>query len=900
MLPEFQPCTIKDLIFNGNQDPDHHAIETPGYKPLTYRDLRMQILYGVKTLNAMGFHRNDRIAVILPGGPETGVASLTVMAGFTSVPLNPEYKEQEFAVYFSKMKIKAILVKKDSKTAARAVAASRSLPIIELIPSPDKAGIFTLSNVPSREMREAVFAVPSDVALLMQTSGTTALPKIVPNSQQQLCMRAKLICTAFSLNATERSLHIVPFYHAMGILGTFLSPLLAGGTVICPDNFVASDFLPLLKKYRLTHYSAGPALHQGILREIKKARPEELKDHTLRFIRSTSASLPAIIHQELESVLGVPVIESYGMSEAGLLTVNLPPKRGSVGISVVDSLAVIDENGNRQKPREKGEIVIQGESVFSGYENAPAETRTAFIDSWFKTGDIGYLDDEGYLYLTGRKSELINKGGEKISPAEIDNALMTHPSVKSAMTFRVNDAGLDEDIAAMVVLENPDTSEEELRTYLIDRLIQFKVPKRIYFVDEIPRGSTGKPLRYVGTERYTQGTFEHTRTQGRTDDTVSPALTGYQEKLLQIWKDVLDITPLSSDDDFFRCGGNSLAAIELLIKIQRAFNLTIPPDTIYQYPTIRQQAVVIAQKNGSQHFHPLIVPIRTVGTLPPLFCFHSIGGWIGPYQNIFRFFNQDRPVFGIRAKGLEPGEKPWLTIEEAARDYADAIKTVQKEGPYYLLGYSAGALYAFELACQLQSRGESVVFLGNIDQSVPAPQSRGSGKVNYRFFGRKGSPAIMAAGFHLYHFLNTRLKTKPDSVLYSLFIRATGTVYKVKLFSGFQPNPAFGPDNGSAIECEQDWLTTYPEKQQPLLRIHRKALRQYQPRIFLGNLTLFSTGPDWSNYPGDRTRGWSAFATGKTIMVDLPGVHSALFLEPFAQVVAQKIEESLKRVDEHA
>ena len=522
MLPEFQPRTIKDLIFNGNQDPDHHAIETPGYKPLTYRDLRMQILYGVKTLNARGFCRNDRIAVILPGGPETGVASLTVMAGFTSVPLNPEYKEQEFAVYFSKMKIRAILVKKDSKTAARAVAASRSLPIIELIPSPDKAGIFTLSNVPSWEMIEAVFAVPSDVALLMQTSGTTALPKIVPNSQQQLCMRAKLICTAFSLNATERSLHIVPFYHAMGILGTFLSPLLAGGTVICPDNFVASDFLPLLKKYRLTHYSAGPALHQGILREIKKARPEELKDHTLRFIRSTSASLPAIIHQELESVLGVPVIESYGMSETGLLTVNLPPKNGSVGISVVDSLAVIDENGNRQKPREKGEIVIQGESVFSGYENAPAETRTAFIDSWFKTGDIGYLDDEGYLYLTGRKSELINKGGEKISPAEIDNALMTHPSVKSAMTFRVNDAGLDEDIAAMVVLENPDTSEEELRTYLIDRLIQFKVPKRIYFVDEIPRGSTGKPLRYVGTERYTQGTFEHRRPQRRANDTVSP------------------------------------------------------------------------------------------------------------------------------------------------------------------------------------------------------------------------------------------------------------------------------------------------------------------------------------------------------------------------------------------
>ena len=894
MLPEFQPRTIKDLIFQGMQDPDHHAIESPGYQPLTYRDLREQVLYGVKTLNAMELCRNDRIAVILPGGPETGVAILTVMAGFTSVPLNPEYKEQEFEVYFSKMRIKAILVKKDSKTAARAVAASRSLPIIELIPSSDKAGIFTLSPVPSREVKEAVFAIPSDIALLLQTSGTTALPKIVPNSQQQLCMCAKLLCTAFSLNATERSLHIVPFYHAMGILGTFLSPLLAGGTVICPDNFVASDFLPLLKNYRLTHYSAGPALHQGILREIKKAGPEELKDHTLRFIRSTSASLPANIHQELESVMGVPVIESYGMSETGLLTVNLPPKKGSVGISVIDSLAVIDENGNRQKPYEKGEIVVQGEMVFSGYENAPDETRTSFIDGWFKTGDIGYLDNERYLYLTGRKSELINKGGEKISPAEIDNALMTHPSVKSAMTFRVNDPVLGQDSAVMVVVENPAVTEEELHTYLIDRLIPFKVPKRIYFTDEIPRGPTGKLLRYVGTTRYAQGIFDNADTHGRAHDTVSPELTGYQEKLLQIWKDVLDITSLSSDDDFFRCGGNSLAAIELLIKIQRAFNLTIPPDTIYRYPTIRQQALMIAQKTDSRHFHPLIVPIRKEGTLPPLFCFHSIGGWIGPYQNIFRFFNQDRPVFGIRAKGLEPGEKPWLTIEEAAREYADAIKTVQKEGPYYLLGYSAGALYAFELACQLQSRGESVVFLGNIDQSVPAPQSRASGKGTPFFFGRRGLTAIMAADFHLFHFLNTRLKIQPDSVLYSLCIKATDTVYKGIFCSGNQLHPASIPDNGSAFD-----ISTYPEKQQPLLKIHRTALRQYQPRTFLGNLTLFSTGPDWTNYPGDRTRGWNTVITGKTIIIDLPGVHSALFLEPFAHVVAKKIEESLKRVDTH-
>jgi thioesterase domain-containing protein/acyl carrier protein len=595
--------------------------------------------------------------------------------------------------------------------------------------------------------------------------------------------------------------------------------------------------------------------------------------------------------------MGVPVIESYGMSEAGLLTVNLPPKRGSVGISVIDSLAVIDDNGNKQNPYEKGEIIIKGGLVFSGYENAPDENRNAFNNGWFKTGDIGYLDDEGYLYLTGRKTELINKGGEKISPAEIDNALMTHPSVRSAMAFRVSDPVLGEDIAAMVVAEDPDASEEDLRRYLLDRLISFKVPKRIYFVDELPKGSTGKLLRSVGTDRYRSGLSEKAPTQGQTNEIVSPESAVYQNKLLQIWNDTLDVSSLSPDDDFFRCGGNSLAAIELLIKIQRAFQLTIPPDTIYRYPTIRQQARMIAQKTGTEHLHPLIVPIRTDGVSPPLFCFHSIGGWIGPYQNIFRSFNQDRPVFGIRARGLEPGEKPWLTIEEAVREYIDAIKTVQKEGPYYLLGYSAGAIYAFELACQLQSRGESVAYLGNIDQSVPVPHSRESGKGTYLLSGGKGSSAIMAAGLNLFDILHSHLKTKPDSTGYSLFVTVTGTIYKSILWSGFRLHPSFGSNHESAGEGEKDWTSTYPEKQRPLLKIHRTALRQYKPRTFLGNLTLFSTGPDWGSYPGDRTRGWSAFTTGNTILIDIPGMHSALFQEPFADLVAQKIEESLTRVD---
>ena len=499
--------TIKDLIFNENQDPDHNAIESPGQQPLTYRDLRQQVLYVVKTLNAMGFHRNDRIAIITPAGPETAVIIISVMAGFTSVPLNPQSRIQEFQSYFLQLKLKGIIVQQGCETAATSVAKSQNIPIIELLPVPDKAGKFELKPTVVQSKNEAELASPTDIALILLTSGTSSRQKIVPISQKQSFLSRQRNNQQLKITRTDKCLHIVPYYHSAGIGAPLLSVLLAGGTVICTKEFIPSDFLTLLKTFRPTFYSAGPTLHQGLLDQIKKVPPHELKNTSLRFIRSGSAPLPPTTLHDLETLLGVPVIDTFALSETGHISVNLPPKQRSVGIPVIECLKIMDENGTRLGPNEQGEIVVQGETVFCGYEDAPEENKVAFIDGWFRTGDIGYLDEEGYLYITGRKKELINKGGQKISPAEIDTVLMTHPSVKLAMAFRVSDPVLGEDIAAMVVLENQNVREEDLRRYLLDRLIPFKVPKRIYFVDEIPQGPTGKLLRYRGTERYNTGKF---------------------------------------------------------------------------------------------------------------------------------------------------------------------------------------------------------------------------------------------------------------------------------------------------------------------------------------------------------------------------------------------------------
>jgi acyl-CoA synthetase (AMP-forming)/AMP-acid ligase II len=502
MMHEAGRYTVKDLLFQQNQDPDHYAIECPGYQPLTYCDLRKQVLSIVKTLNAMGFHRNDRIAVITPAGPETAVIIVSVMAGFTCVPLNPLNRQQEYEGYFSQLKLKAVIVQQGYETAAAGVAKAWNLPIIELIPIPKKAGTFELKPTVLQNNIEAEFATSSDICHVLLTSGTTSRPKIVPISQKQSFLSRQRNNQQLAITHNDRCLHILPYYHTAGIGAPLLSVLLAGGTVICTKDFIPSDFLSLLKTCRPTFYTAGPAVHQGILRQIKRVPPDTLKKNSLRFIRSGSAALPPPLHQELETLMGVPLVDNYASSETGLISVNIPPRPGSVGIPCIECLKIIDEDGNSLRPNEQGEIVVQGETVFGGYEDAPEENKAAFIDGWFRMGDMGYLDAEGYLYLTGRKKELINKGGEKISPAEIDNALMTHPLVKQAMTFRINDPVLGEDIAAMVVVENQNIREEDLRRYLLDRLIPFKVPKRIYFVDEIPKGSTGKLLRYVGTERY--------------------------------------------------------------------------------------------------------------------------------------------------------------------------------------------------------------------------------------------------------------------------------------------------------------------------------------------------------------------------------------------------------------
>lgn len=365
-------------------------------------------------------------------------------------------------------------------------------------------------------------------------------------------------------------------------------------------------------------------------------------------------------------------------------------------------------------------------------------------------------------------------------------------------------------------------------------------------------------------------------------------LTRIEENLLRLWRDILDSPRISNEDDFFLSGGNSLSAIELLIRIQREYQISLPPDTIYRYPTIKEQAELLKLKVvTAKEYHTLIFPLREEGALPPLFCIHPLGGWMDHYLKILSAIDNDRPVFGIRGRGLEPGEILPTTVEDTAREQVDAIRTVQKTGPYHLIGFSNGGILAFELACQLQDLNEEVSFLGLIDVSAPSTEVRYFKTIAATLFPGRTLGKIPA-------FFEDQLKAHPDSRIYAWILHLIRTVFHTLLFrSGKKSLPQSVQEAHSAVNFNEDSLAHFPKESHPNMIIQLNASRMYLPHTYRGDLVLFSTGPDCFLYPQDKRRGWGSIITGNCEVIAVTGDHSNLFDEPHISVLQEKIRDKL-------
>ncbi|MEM6740724.1 MAG: acyl--CoA ligase [Pseudomonadota bacterium] len=483
------------------------ALGAPGRAWLSYGGLRRLTAETRASLRAAGVAASDRVAIVLPNGPEMAAAFVTIAQSATTAPLNPAYREDEFAFYLEDLKAKAIVLADGYDGPALAAAQRFGLTILRLSFAEDApAGTFTLTLEGSTgEAAPDGAPSASDIALILHTSGTTSRPKIVPLLHSNVAASAQNIARSLDLTSADRCLNVMPLFHIHGLVAAVSASLAAGGQVWCAPGFDALKFFGWLKDADPTWYTAVPTMHQAILSRAKR-NTDVIENARLRFLRSSSASLPGPVMTQLAETFGAPVIEGYGMTEAAHQMCSNPlgagaQKPGSVGLPAGPEVRTAHETENRLVEG-TGEIVISGPNVTPGYEGNPEANAKNFFEAdgkrWFRTGDQGAFDQDGYLSLTGRLKEIINRGGEKVSPLEVDGVLSDHPAVAQVVTFALPHPKLGEEVAAAVVLREGQTAtEREIRDFGAERLADFKVPRKVVLLDEIPKGATGK-LQRIG------------------------------------------------------------------------------------------------------------------------------------------------------------------------------------------------------------------------------------------------------------------------------------------------------------------------------------------------------------------------------------------------------------------
>lgn len=481
---------------------DRVAVSAPNRPDLTYKQLVEQIRRIGGDLHGLGISENDRIAIVLPNGPVMASSFVSFAPWCAVAPLNPLYTEGEFKFYLEDLASKALVIESGSATVARKVAKALQIEVLE-IEKCEEAGSFTLTNSGKDPVERAL----DRISLILHTSGTTSRPKMVPLSQNNLCRSAKNISDTLGLTSDDRCLNIMPLFHIHGLMAPVLASFYAGGSVYCTSGFDVLRFFQWLQDARPSWYSAVPTMHQAIV--ARAPRNQGIVEQSkLRFIRSSSASLPTSVLHDLETTFSTPVVEAYAMTEAAhqMCSNPLPPKvrkPGTVGPAAGPEVRISDpERITFLGVDKEGEVVIRGENVTSGYLSNPEANEKNFSNGWFRTGDLGIMDNDGYIKITGRLKELINRGGEKIAPLEVDEILLGHPAVAQACTFAIPHDKLGEDVGAIVVLsENREGDASDIQSYVRQRLAAFKVPRTIIFRDEIPKGATGKVQRIGMAER---------------------------------------------------------------------------------------------------------------------------------------------------------------------------------------------------------------------------------------------------------------------------------------------------------------------------------------------------------------------------------------------------------------
>ena len=852
--------TVVDLLAeHARRAPTAAAIVAPHARPVAYGPLVEQLDDLGRTLRGAGAGRQDRVAVVLPNGPAMATTMLGVIANAVAAPLNPQYTADELRFFLTDLAPSLLLVGEMLDTPARDVAAALGVAVLEVgaygTVRPDGA-----ARVPV----DAPRARPDDLALLLHTSGTTSRPKLVPLTHRNLATSARNVAATLALAPDDRCFNLMPLFHIHGIVAALLASLVTGGTIVCTSGFDADDVLGSMHELAPTWYTAVPTIHRAMLDALgRAANPPP----ALRFIRSSSAALPSTTLTALEEAFQAPVIEAYGMTEAAHQMASNPRtgvrKPGSVGPAAGPEIAILADGGIMQTPGATGEIVIRGANVTGGYRENPDANASAFIEGWFRTGDQGTLDDDGYLTITGRLKEIVNRGGEKVAPTEVEEALLAHPDVVQAVAFAISHPRLGEDIAAAVVLgEGSTVSRAELRRFVAERLAPFKVPHRIVFLDDLPKGATGKVQRIGMAERLGLDggdPVERAVVKPR-DDT--------ERQMVRIFADVLQLdAPVGVTDDFVELGADSLHFEELLSEIERVFHQSLPASVLLDDATPERIATLLrTDGHRDAGTDPVVVPIQPLGNRPPLFCVMRAGTLVTA-RHFVSELGTDQPVYGIWMPAMHGREDEGGSVEEIATACRRVVGQVQASGPYFLFGYSIGGLVAYEMARQFAESGDraGVVVMADTPYPVPLPTVRDRVA---KLFSPEGPPAVARRLRGLAHrvpAVRAIAKPLPPS----------------KLEQRAEAFRAVGVDLHATIHRERAYVSSPRPPAAPIVLLR---CRHTMEVICSGSPVL-----GWEPYADD---GWEVH--------EVPGSHDSMLGEPHVHVLAATLSSCLRRAQERA
>jgi len=820
------PRTVLEIVRNSaERDPSAVAVfgTGPGERT-TYRDLAVVVTGLHARLRANGVGPSGAVLVDLPNGPAMLLATVATMGAAVAAPMNPAYTRAELDVLAGDVSAVAVVTSPGATGPAVELARERGLPVVEFNP---------WEGSPVPEGRSPVAVDEGAVALLLHTAGTTARPKQVPLTHANLAHAAHNVVESLGLSAADRCLNVMPLHHSHGLIGAALSTLLAGGSIVCTRGMDPRRFLTWATEFDCTWYTAASTLHQ-----LVAEAPGEWPG--LRFMRSASAPLPPQVALALEERFGAPMIEVYGMTEAYQIAANPRPpgerRPGTVGRPTGTDVAVLGPDGVPRPAGVEGEIVVRGPAVFGGY-SAPLEAnRDAFVDGWFRTGDLGRLSDDGYLTITGRLKEQINRGGEKVAPREVEEAVLDHPDVADAMVFAIPDPQLGEEIGLAVVARPGAVVDlATIRGFLAGRIAAHKVPRRVISVAEIPKTAAGKPQRLRFAEDHAAELVDTTPHR----PAALPSGGGTEERLARMWQQILGLdAPPGPSDHFFDLGGTSLAVMELVVWIEEEFDIDLPVLDVVEVPSLAGLAGRIDELAAGTGVVPLLRRYREGGGRTRLVLIPGQLGMAVGLNLIADAVGVDIDVYLFDYPGHRPGEKPARSIDALAERLLAELRGAGLKEDVALYGNSLGSWVAFEAARRLAAAGATPVFVGIGDMYSP-------------FFATSRSP------------------TRPPFIqrLRNRLRRLSGDVgRRLGRMSAGSPRPV-------AIE-----------RREAVAAASARAQRSYEPRPYDGDLLVIAGAQREPQF--GPTLGWDRHTTGRISTVSVPGLHSDLHRTEAAMIGA--------------